>query len=106
MGRLLFLTTRLIAERSAPSHHLHIRSHIHFTEELKLQSPLASFDRGASGLDYWNRAITTQVLPADLAAGRGLDITMSSYVFCVAFPSLPCSIQSNPIQYPLTFPPS
>lgn len=77
-GRL-FISTRLIAKHS----------HFHSTAELKLQSPLASSDRSASGLDYWNRAITTQVLPADLAAGRGLDITMSSYVsVCVAFPSL------------------
>ncbi len=46
--------------------------------ELKLQSPLAFSGRSASPLDYWARAITSQVLPAELMDKRGLDITMSS----------------------------
>lgn len=47
--------------------------------ELKLQSPLTFPYFSASPLDYWSRAITTQVMPGSRRAGRGLDLLFSSF---------------------------
>jgi hypothetical protein len=47
--------------------------------ELKLQSPLTFPFFSASPLDYWSRAITTQVMPSSQRAGRGLDLLFSSF---------------------------
>lgn len=53
--------------------------HTNNVEELKLQSDLSYSGRSASPLDYWARAITSQVVPRAMLPKRGLNITLSSY---------------------------